>query len=122
VPSTDHQVSSGDYGVITRPLTTSPGSRNSGDPNFLYEQEMRECNGLEIPAHVGCRLCFLSITKPTVKEIVVYLDAAVARSKEGFAASQDFSAAMQGARGLQEAGAKMFYKDGNSLPRRSAQC
>jgi len=45
------------------------------------------------------------------KEIVVYLDAARSKSKERFAGkSPDFSAAMQGARRLQEAGAKILQK------------
>jgi N-acetylated-alpha-linked acidic dipeptidase len=45
------------------------------------------------------------------KEIVVYLDAARSKSKERFAGkAPDFSAALQGARRLQEAGAKILQK------------
>jgi N-acetylated-alpha-linked acidic dipeptidase len=109
VPSTDIS-SSGDYGVYHSAFDDFAWFKKFGDPNFLYEQEMARVYGLEILRMSDADV--LPFDYETYgKEIVVYLDAARSKSKERFAGkSPDFSAAMQGARRLQEAGAKILQK------------
>jgi N-acetylated-alpha-linked acidic dipeptidase len=109
VPSTDIS-SSGDYGVYHSTFDDFAWFKKFGDPNFLYEQEMARVYGLEI-----LRMSDVDVLpfdyETYGKEIVVYLDAARTKSKERFATkSPDFSGAMQGARRLQEAGAKILQK------------
>ena len=109
VPSTDIS-SSGDYGVYHSTFDDFAWFKKFGDPNFLYEQQMARVYGLEILRMSDADV--LPFDYETYgKEIVVYLDAARSKSKERFAAkSPDFSAAVQGARHLQEAGAKILQK------------
>ncbi len=109
VPSTDVS-SSGDYGVYHSTFDDFAWFKKFGDPNFLYEQEMARVYGLEI-----LRMSDVDVLpfdyETYGKEIVVYLDAARSKSRERFAAkAPDFSAALQGARRLQEAGAKILQK------------
>jgi N-acetylated-alpha-linked acidic dipeptidase len=109
VPSTDIS-SSGDYGVYHSAFDDFAWFKKFGDPNFLYEQEMARVYGLEI-----LRMSDVDVLpfdyETYGKEIVVYLDAARSKSKERFAGkAPDFSAALQGARRLQEAGAKILQK------------
>jgi N-acetylated-alpha-linked acidic dipeptidase len=109
VTSTDIS-SSGDYGVYHSTFDDFAWFKKFGDPNFLYEQEMARVYGLEI-----LRMSDVDVLpfdyETYGKEIVVYLDAARSKSKERFAGkAPDFSAALQGARRLQEAGAKILQK------------
>ena len=81
-----------------------------GDPDFLYEQEMARVYGLEVLRMSSADVLPYDYENYG-KEILVYLDAAINKSKDRFGdKSPDFSAALEGARRLQEAGAKMLQK------------
>jgi N-acetylated-alpha-linked acidic dipeptidase len=109
VPSTDIS-SSGDYGVYHSVFDNFAWFKKFGDPDFLYEQEMARVYGLEI-----LRMSDVDVLPYDYenygKEILVYLDAARNKSKERFGErSPDFGAAFEGARRLQDMGAKMLQK------------
>jgi N-acetylated-alpha-linked acidic dipeptidase len=109
VPSTDIS-SSGDYGVYHSVFDNFAWFKKFGDPDFLYEQEMARVYGLEI-----LRMSDVDVLPYDYenygKEILVYLDAARNKSKERFGErSPDFAAAFEGARRLQDMGAKMLQK------------
>jgi len=81
-----------------------------GDPDFLYEQQMARIYGLEVLRMSSADVLPYDYENYG-KEITVYLDAARSKSKERFGdKAPDFSAALEGARHLQEAGAKMLQK------------
>jgi N-acetylated-alpha-linked acidic dipeptidase len=109
VPSTDIS-SSGDYGVYHSAFDDFTWFKKFGDPDFLYEQEMSRIFGLEVLRMSNADV--LPFDYETYgKEILAYLNAAKTKSKERFAnKSPDFSTALDGARHLQEVGAKVLQK------------
>ena len=111
VPSTDIS-SSGDYGVYHSVFDNFAWFKKFGDPDFRYEQQMARIYGLEVLRMSNADVLPYDYENYG-KEILVYLDAAQNKSKERFGhsrAAPDFSAALEGARRLQEAGAKMLQK------------
>ena len=109
VPSTDIS-SSGDYGVYHSVFDNFAWFKKFGDPDFLYEQQMARVYGLEL-----LRMSSTDVLPYDYenygKEITVYLESAKYKSKERFGEKgPNFSAAVEGARRLQEAGAKMLQK------------
>jgi N-acetylated-alpha-linked acidic dipeptidase len=109
VPSTDIG-SSGEYGVYHSAFDDFTWFKKFGDPDFLYEQEMARIFGLEMIRMSSADVLPFDYENYG-KEILVYLDAARNKSKDRFGAkAPDFSAAFEGARHLQEAGAKMLQK------------
>ncbi len=109
VPSTDIS-SSGDYGVYHSVFDNFAWFKKFGDPDFRYEQEMARIYGLEVLRMSSADV--LPYDYETYgKEILVYLDAAKNKSRDRFGdKAPDFSPAIEGARHLQEAGAKMLQK------------
>jgi N-acetylated-alpha-linked acidic dipeptidase len=109
VPSTDVS-SSGDYGVYHSVFDNFAWFKKFGDPDFLYEQQMARVYGLEVIRMSSADVLPYDYENYG-KEILVYLDAAKSKSKEHFGDKvPDFSAAVEGARHLQEAGAKILQK------------
>jgi N-acetylated-alpha-linked acidic dipeptidase len=109
VPSTDIS-SSGDYGVYHSTFDDFTWFKKFGDPDFLYEQEMARVYGLEVVRMSSADVLPYDYENYG-KEVLVYLDAAKNKSKERFGdKGPDFSAAFDGARHLQEAGAKLLQK------------
>jgi N-acetylated-alpha-linked acidic dipeptidase len=111
VPSTDVS-SSGDYGVYHSTFDDFTWFKKFGDPDFVYEQEMARMFGMEV-----LRMSDVDVLpfdyETYGKEILAYIDAAQSKSKERFGhsgAEPDFSPAIQAARHLQEAGAKILQK------------
>jgi N-acetylated-alpha-linked acidic dipeptidase len=109
VPSTDIS-SNGEYGVYHSAFDDFNWFKKFGDPDFTYEQEMARIFGLEVLRMSDADV--LPFDYETYgKEILVYLDAARGKSKERFGEkSPDFAAAFDGARHLQDVGAKMLQK------------
>jgi len=109
VPSTDVS-STGDYGVYHSVFDNFAWFKKFGDPDFRYEQQMARIYGLEVLRMSSADVLPFDYENYG-KEILVYLDAARNKSKERFADKvPDFSAALEGAHHLQEAGAKMLLK------------
>ncbi len=109
VPSTD-VTSSGDYGVYHSAFDNFAWFKKFGDPDFRYEQQMARIFGLEVLRMSSADMLPYDYENYG-KEILVYLDAARNKSKDRFGdKAPDFSAALEGARRLQEAGAKMLRK------------
>ena len=109
VPSTDI-TSSGDYGVYHSVFDNFAWFKKFGDPDFLYEQEMARIYGLEVLRMSSADVLPYDYENYG-KEILVYLDSARNKSKDRFGdKAPDFSAALEGARHLQEAGAKILQK------------
>jgi len=109
VPATDIS-SSGEYGVYHSAFDDFAWFKKFGDPDFRYEQEMARVYGLEVLRMAGADVLPYDYENYG-KEIVAYLETAKSKSKERFAdKSPDFAAAVEGARHLQEAGAKMLQK------------
>jgi N-acetylated-alpha-linked acidic dipeptidase len=109
VPSTDIS-SSGDYGVYHSVFDNFAWFKKFGDPDFLYEQQMARIYGLEVLRMSSADVLPYDYENYG-KEILVYLDAAKNKGKERFGDKvPDFSAALEGARHLQEVGAKMLQK------------
>jgi len=109
VPSIDIS-SSGDYGVYHSVFDNFAWFKKFGDPDFRYEQQMARIYGLEVLRMSSADVLPYDY-EDYGKEILVYLDAARNKSKERFGdKAPDFSAALEGARHLQEAGAKMLQK------------
>jgi N-acetylated-alpha-linked acidic dipeptidase len=109
VPSTDIG-STGDYGVYHSVFDNLAWFKKFADPDFRYEQQMARVFGLEM-----IRMATADVLpydyEDYGKEILVYLDAAKNKSKERFGdKSPDFSAAIDGARHLEQSGAKMSQK------------
>lgn len=109
VPSTDVS-STGDYGVYHSVFDNFAWFKKFGDPDFRYEQQMARVYGLEV-----IRMSTADVLPHDYenygREILVYLDSAKSKSKESFGdKAPDFSAAIEGARHLQEAGAKILQK------------
>src|SRR6266436_4298848 len=109
VPSTDVG-STGDYGVYHSAFDNFAWFKKFGDPDFRYEQQMARVYGLEILRMAGAEVLPYNY-EDYGKEILVYLDAAKNKAKERFGGkAPDFSAAVDGARHLEQAGAKMLQK------------
>jgi N-acetylated-alpha-linked acidic dipeptidase len=109
VPSTDIG-STGDYGVYHSVFDNFAWFKKFGDPDFRYEQQMARVFGLEIVRMASADVLPYDY-EDYGKEILVYLDAAKNKAKEHFAEkSPDFTAAVEGARHLEQAGAKMAQK------------
>ncbi len=109
VPSTDIS-SSGDYGVYHSAFDNFAWFKRFGDPDFLYEQQMARIYGLELLRMSGIDVLPYDY-ESYGREVLVYLEAARNKSKERFGdKAPDFSAAVEGARHLQESGAKIRQK------------
>jgi N-acetylated-alpha-linked acidic dipeptidase len=109
VPATDIS-SSGDYGVYHSVFDNFAWFKKFGDPDFRYEQQMARIFGLEVLRMSSADVLPYDYENYG-KEILVYLDAAKNKSKDRFGdKAPDFSAAIEGARRLQEMGAKMLEK------------
>src|SRR5947207_8963500 len=109
VPSTDVG-STGDYGVYHSAFDNFAWFKKFGDPDFRYEQQMSRVYGLEV-----IRMADADVLPHNYedygKEVLVYIDAAKNKAKERFAdKARDFSAAIEGARHLEQAGAKIFQR------------
>ena len=109
VPSSDIS-STGDYGVYHSAFDNFNWFKKFGDPDFRYEQQMARIFGLEVLRMSSADVLPYDY-EDYGKEILVYLDAAKNKSKERFGdKAPDFSPALEGARQLQEVGAKMLQK------------
>ena len=109
VPSTDIG-STGDYGVYHSVFDNFAWFKKFADPDFRYEQQMARVFGLEI-----VRMSTADVLPYDYenygKEILVYLGGAKIKAKDRFGdKAPDFSAAMEGAHHLEQAGAKMLQK------------
>lgn len=109
VPSTDVG-STGDYGVYHSVFDNFAWFKKFGDPDFRYEQQMARVYGLEVVRMAGADVLPYDY-EDYGKEILVYLDAAKNKAKDRFGdKAPDFSAAVEGARRLEQAGAKILQK------------
>jgi N-acetylated-alpha-linked acidic dipeptidase len=109
VPSTDIS-SGGDYGVYHSAFDDFTWFKKFGDPDFVYEQQMARVYGLQMLRMASADVLPYDYENYG-KEILVYIDAAMNKSKERFGdKAPNFSAALEAARHLQEAGAKMLQK------------
>src|SRR6202142_2742498 len=109
VPSTDIG-STGDYGGYHSAFDNFAWFKKFGDPDFLYEQEMARIYGLEVLRMSSADVLPYDY-EDYGKEIVVYLESARFKSKDRFGdKGPDFSVALESARRLQEAGAKILQK------------
>lgn len=109
VPSTDVG-SSGPYGVYHSTFDDFAWFKKFGDPDFLYEQQMARVYGLE-----ALRMADADVLpydyQDYGREILAYLDSAKAKAQDKFGdKTPDFSAALNSAHHLEEAGAKMLQK------------
>jgi len=109
VPSTDIG-STGEYGVYHSAFDNFAWFKKFGDPDFRYEQQMARVYGLEVVRMAGADVLPYNY-EDYGKEIMVYLDAAKNKAKDRFGSkAPDFSAAVEGARHLEQAGAKILQK------------
>jgi N-acetylated-alpha-linked acidic dipeptidase len=119
VPSTDIG-STGDYGVYHSAFDNFSWFKKFGDPDFLYEQQMARVYGLEVLRMADADVLPYNY-EDYGKEILIYLDAARSKAQEKFGDhAPDFAAAIEGARHLQEAGAKILQKQ-RKIPQNPAQ-
>ncbi len=119
VPSSDIG-STGDYGVYHSAFDDFAWFKKFGDPDFLYEQQMARVYGLEVLRMADADVLPYNY-EDYGKEILTYLDAARSKAQEKFGdKAPDFAAAMEGARHLQEAGAKILQKQ-RKIPQNPAQ-
>ena len=109
VPSTDVG-STGDYGVYHSVFDNFAWFKKFGDSDFRYEQQMARVYGLEIVRMAGVDVLPYDY-EDYGKEVLVYLDAAKNKAADRFGdKAPDFSAAVAGARHLEETGAKILQK------------
>jgi len=109
VPSTDIG-STGEYGVYHSAFDNFAWFKKFGDPDFLYEQQMARVYGLEALRMADADILPYNYEEYG-KEILVYLDAAKGKAQDKFGdKAPEFAAAADGARHLQDAGAKMLQK------------
>jgi N-acetylated-alpha-linked acidic dipeptidase len=109
LPSSDIS-STGDYGVYHSVFDNFAWFKKFGDPDFVYEQQMARVYGLEVLRMSSADVLPYDY-EDYGKEILVYLESARYKSKDRFGdKGPDFSAAVDGARHLQEAGAKILQK------------
>lgn len=119
VPSTDIG-STGDYGVYHSAFDNFSWFKKFGDPDFLYEQQMARVYGLEVLRMADADVLPYNY-EDYGKEILIYLDAARSKAQDKFGnKAPDFAAAIEGARHLQEAGAKILQKQ-RKIPQNPAQ-
>ncbi len=119
VPSTDIG-STGDYGVYHSAFDNFSWFKKFGDPDFLYEQQMARVYGLEVLRMADADVLPYNY-EDYGKEILIYLDAARSKAQEKFGDhAPDFAAAIEGARHLREAGAKILQKQ-LKIPQNPAQ-
>jgi len=119
VPSTDIG-STGDYGVYHSAFDNFAWFKKFGDPDFLYEQQMARVYGLEVLRMADADVLPYNY-EDYAKEMLVYLDTARSKAQEKFGdKAPDFAAAIEGARHLQEAGAKILQKQ-RKIPQNPAQ-
>jgi len=119
VPSTDIG-STGDYGVYHSAFDNFAWFKKFGDPDFLYEQQMSRVYGLEVLRMADADVLPYNY-EDYGKEILVYLDAARSKAQDKFGnKAPDFAAAIQDARHLQEAGAKILQKQ-RKIPQNPTQ-
>ena len=87
-----------------------------GDPDFRYEQQMARVYGLEIVRMAGADVLPYDY-EDYGKEVLVYLEGAKNKASDRFGdKAPDFSAAVEAARHLEEAGAKMLQKQHKMPP------
>ncbi len=109
VPSTDIGTT-GSYGVYHSTFDDFTWFKKFADPEFVYEQQMARVYGLEVLRMADADVLPYDY-EVYGKEILVYLDAAKIKAHDKFGdAAPNFSAAIAGARHLQEAGAKLLQK------------
>ena len=109
VPSSDVR-STGDYGVYHSAFDDFAWFKKFGDPDFRYEQQMARVYGVEILRMADADVLPYDYENYG-KEVVAYIEAARQKARNHFGGRQpDFSAALDGARHLQEAGAKILQK------------
>jgi N-acetylated-alpha-linked acidic dipeptidase len=109
VPSTDVG-STGDYGVYHSVFDNFAWFKKFGDPDFRYEQQMARVYGLEMVRMAGADVLPYDYENYG-KEILAYLEAAKTKAKNRFGdKAPDLAAALDGARHLEQAGAKMLQK------------
>jgi len=115
VPSTDIG-STGDYGVYHSVFDNFAWFKKFGDPDFRYEQQMARVYGLEIVRMAGADVLPYDY-EDYGKEVLVYLEGAKYKASDRFGDKvPDFSAAVEAARHLEEAGAKMLQKQHKMPP------
>ena len=109
VPSSDVR-SVGDYGVYHSVFDNFAWFKKFGDPDFRYEQQMARVYGLEMLRMASADVLPYDYENYG-KEITVYIETARQKAKNRFGdKAPDFAAALDGARHLQEAGAKILQK------------
>ena len=119
VPSTDIG-STGEYGVYHSAFDNFSWFKKFGDPDFLYEQQMARVYGLEVLRMADADVLPYNY-EDYAKEILIYLDAAKSKAQEKFGdKAPDFAAAIDGARHLQQAGAKILQKQ-RKIPQDTAR-
>jgi len=109
VPSTDIG-STGEYGVYHSAFDDFAWFKKFGDPNFRYEQQMARVYGLEALRMAGADVLPFNY-EDYGKEIAAYLNAAKNKAQNKFGdKAPSFAAAADGARHLEDAGAKILQK------------
>src|SRR5215470_9917338 len=109
VPSSDVR-SVGDYGVYHSVFDNFAWFKKFGDPDFRYEQQMSRVYGLEILRMADADVLPYDYENYG-KEVTAYIEAARQKAKNRFGdKAPDFTAALDGSRHLQEAGAKLLQK------------
>ena len=109
VPATDIG-STGEYGVYHSVFDNFAWFKKFGDPDFRYEQQMARVYGLELIRMASADVLPYNY-EDYGREIQVYLEAAKTKADARFGDKvPDFAAAFEGARHLQEAGAKILQK------------
>jgi N-acetylated-alpha-linked acidic dipeptidase len=109
VPSSDVR-SIGDYGVYHSVFDNFAWFKKFGDPDFRYEQQMSRVYGLEILRMAEADVLPYNYENYG-KEVTFYIEAARQKAKNHFGdKAPDFAVALDGARHLQEAGAKLLQK------------
>ena len=113
VPATDIG-STGSYGVYHSTFDDYQWFKKFADPDFHYEQEMARVFGLEM-----MRMSSADVLPHDYqeygKEIAKYLETANKKAEAQFGRSTpDFASATEGARHLEQAGAKMLSRQGSS--------
>jgi len=109
VPSTDVS-STGNYGVYHSVFDNFAWFKKFGDPNFQYEQQMARVYGLEMVRMSDADVLPYEYDE-YAKEIASYISSAQAKAQNKWSdKTPQFGAALDGAKHLQEAGAKMAEK------------
>jgi N-acetylated-alpha-linked acidic dipeptidase len=110
VPSSDIR-SVGDYGVYHSVFDNFAWFKKFADSDFRYEQQMSRLYGLEILRMADADILPYDYENYG-KEVTAYIEAAQQKAKNRFGdKAPNFAAALDGARHLQEAGAKILQKE-----------